>query len=112
MPEHPLAIYTDKNRINKKVGAAAVAPTTSIYTSAYLGKETTSTVYTAELVGILIGLSIAIYTKHPRAIIFTDNQAVLQILEKPGRQSGQDIVKRLVYTFEKARSQNVQVEFY
>jgi acyl-[acyl carrier protein]--UDP-N-acetylglucosamine O-acyltransferase len=39
---------------------AAIALTLNIYTFAYLGRETTNIVYTAELVGILIGLKIAI----------------------------------------------------
>jgi hypothetical protein len=53
-----LAIYIDGSGINGKIGAAAVAPILNIYTSAYLGRETTSIVYATELVGILMGLEI------------------------------------------------------
>jgi ribonuclease HI len=69
-----LAIYTDGSGINRKVGAAAVAPTLNMYTSAYLGRETTSTVYAAKLVGILMGLEIAMRANMRKIAVFTDNK--------------------------------------
>jgi hypothetical protein len=83
--DQPIAIYTNGSGINRKVGAAAVAPAIDKHTSAYMGKETTSTVYAAKLVGILIALEIAIVANWPRAVIFTDNQAALITLSKPER---------------------------
>jgi hypothetical protein len=44
-PEPVLAIYVDGGGICKKVGAAAVAPGLNAHAQAYLGKETTATVY-------------------------------------------------------------------
>jgi len=44
-----------------------------MHTFAYLGKETTSIVYAAELVGILIGLEIAIRANMRKIAVFTNN---------------------------------------
>jgi hypothetical protein len=50
-------IYTDGSDINSKMGAAAVSPDGGLMGSACLGKETEYTVYAAELLGILMALS-------------------------------------------------------
>ena len=76
----PLAIYTDGSGINGKVGAVAVVPELNKTSLAYMGRESTSMVYTAELQGILMALQMT-YTKiiqnpelrHRRVAIFTDN---------------------------------------
>ena len=52
---------------------AAVVLTLNMYTSAYLGRETTSIVYAAELVGILMGLEIAMRANMRKIAVFTDN---------------------------------------
>jgi hypothetical protein len=61
-----------------------VALTLNIYTSTYLGRETTSIVYIAELVRILIGLEIAMRANIWKIAVFTNNQVALIALKKPG----------------------------
>ena len=68
-----MAIYTNKSGINRKVGAAVIALTLNIYTFTYLGKEITSIIYIAKLVGILIRLEIAIRANMRKIAVFTDN---------------------------------------
>lgn len=89
-----------------------MVPTLNIHTSAYLGRETTSIVYAAELVGILMGLKIAIRANMRKIAVFTDNQAALTALRKPGRQSGQHIIKLIILTLSRANRQNIDVEFH
>jgi hypothetical protein len=50
-----------------------MTPKLQMHLKAYLGKETTATVYAAELVGIYLALSITIGANRPRVAIFTDN---------------------------------------
>ena len=68
-----MAFYTNKSGINRKVGAAVIALTLNIYTFTYLGKEITSIIYIAKLVGILIRLEIAIRANMRKIAVFTDN---------------------------------------
>jgi hypothetical protein len=69
-PEPVLAIYVDGGGIRKKVGAAAVAPGLNAHGQAYLGKETTATVYAVELPGVMIGVEMATRSNRGRAVIF------------------------------------------
>jgi ribonuclease HI len=75
------------------MGAAAVVPASNTNASAYLGREATVTVYTAELLGILIGPNLAFKSRQKKAMVYTDNQAALKTLKIPRRRSGQDTVK-------------------
>lgn len=58
-PGPPLAIYTDGSGLHGEVEAVAVAPATNTHFLAFLGKETITNVYAAELLSILMGLNIA-----------------------------------------------------
>ena len=52
-------IYTDGSGINGKIGAAAVIPQLDTIKKAYMGEETVSTVYSAELEVIRMALEMA-----------------------------------------------------
>ncbi|KAF6525556.1 hypothetical protein HZS61_011351 [Fusarium oxysporum f. sp. conglutinans] len=81
-------IYTDGSGISGHIGAAAVCTTTQETKSAYMGDDTTSTVYAGELQGISLALQIA-QEDRPRGnsrskvLIYTDNQAAIRSTAKP-----------------------------
>ena len=110
--EPPLAIYTDGSGINGKIGAAAVALTLNTHAQAFLGTETASNVYAAELQGILMGLDIATKSDRLHAVIFTDNQAALQALQNPGRPLGQYIIREIIEALIVASTHSLYVEFH
>lgn len=111
-PAPTLAIYTDRSGINGKVGAAAVALTLNVHAQAYLGRETTATVYAAELVGMLMGIEIATKSNRGRASIFTDNQAALKALKNPKRPSGQYIIRRTVDALASADARGLHIKLH
>ncbi|OQV11086.1 hypothetical protein CLAIMM_14983 [Cladophialophora immunda] len=98
---HTIYIYTDGSGINGHVGAAAVILSTLSSISSrvlqkgteYMGTDTQSTIYAAELKGILLALQILITRTGPEYndknfIIFTDNQSALKTLQNPRNTSG------------------------
>lgn len=96
-----MCIYTDGSCIGGHVGAAATWPLRQRTRRAYMGIETKTTVYAAELQGINLALSIAqedIDTggSQRRVNIFTDNQAAIRSLARPEGQSGAYIVKQIM----------------
>jgi ribonuclease HI len=98
-------IYTDGSGIDGHVGAAAVCTTTGDTRSSYLGKETKSTVYVAELQGINLALGIAQETNShennwEKIIIYTDNQAAIRSVARPKGKSGAYILSRITQRVE------------
>lgn len=86
--------YTDGSGINGQIGAASVLPAKNLTVCAYLGEAHLFTVYSGELVGILLALRTArdhLWLK-TEILIFTDNQASIQAIGNPGNQSGQFIL--------------------
>lgn len=106
--------YTDGSAINKKVGAAVVASTQAFTLRLFLGAASFYTVYSAELVGILGALHLALARPLSdncrRVIIFTDNQAAIRALDNPERQSDQIIITDIVQTVELLKVKDIQIE--
>ncbi|CBF76131.1 ribonuclease H family protein [Aspergillus nidulans FGSC A4] len=107
----PIALYTDGSGINGRVGAAAICPKYLISRSSYMGQQSESTVYVAELQGILLALVIILQRQMQHAVIFTDNQATLQALRNPGSQSGQYILEAIIMALNKGRKAGLNVHF-
>jgi len=107
-----ITIYTDGSGINGKVGAAAVSSDGATARSAYLGRGTEYTVYAAELLGILMALSMVEGQGAARAVIFTDNQASLQAIRDPRGQSGQYIIERITQALVRTRQRGQDIEFH
>lgn len=103
-------IYTDGSEIQSHVGAAAWCPGAGRKKARYLGNNTQSTVYSAELAGLELALQIAQELNGcDGATIFTDNQAAIQALAHPSISSGQYITHRVIQEMERARRKGIKV---
>ena len=91
-----LLIYSDGSGYKKGIGTAAYSPTIEQVKAQYLGKETESYVYAAELEGIHMATVMARLNPTACCFIFVDSQAAIRATANPKRQSGQAIVKRIL----------------
>ena len=99
-----LIVYTDGSAIDGGVGGAAVVMNmTQVIQSqsVHLGREDQATAYVAELAGIQMALEMAcarlLHGRKPHTChIFTDNQAAIRASYRPGGQSGQWILRKIV----------------
>jgi ribonuclease HI len=84
-----------------------------------MGKQSTSTIYAAELVGTHQALDMAL-KKHSRntergelrlkkTTVFTDNQPAIQSCFRPGTQSGQYILRRIAKQIRQLHGRSVEV---
>jgi ribonuclease HI len=90
-------IYTDGSGIDKKIGAAAYAPTSGEASLHHLGGETKFNVYTAEITAMQLALErLWNYQRYSSCCIYTDSQTAIKSIERPHRQSGQSIIKGLL----------------
>lgn len=105
---HHAIVYTDGSEIQGQVGTAAWCPGAGRGKSRYLGDNTQSTVYSAELVGIELALQIAQELEGcNRVTIFTDNQAAIQAVTNPKITSGQYITQRAIAEMNKTRKAGI-----
>ncbi|KAF4442705.1 reverse transcriptase [Fusarium austroafricanum] len=108
-------IYTDGSGINGSIGAAAVCITTQETKSAYMGDDTTSTVYVGELQGISLALRIAQEdrskgNRRSKILIYTDNQAAIRSTAKPKGKSGAYLLRNIAQQIDELRSQGLNTE--
>lgn len=112
-----VCIYTDGSCIQGHAGAAAVWPARKQTESAYMGPETTSTVYAAELQGIYLALvmlqtDIHQGNRYKHLHIFTDNQAAIRSVVRPEGCSGAYIVKQIVQKTDELQTAGVSVDIH
>jgi ribonuclease HI len=104
-----MAIFTDGSGYQGSVAAAAVIPQLGITNSIYMGTEKTATVYAAELKGIAMATEAILHHKPTTATIFSDSQAAIKALVRPGQTSGQLYLIQILSTLDTLQRQGIDV---
>ena len=100
-------IYMDDSGIEGNIEVAAYPPTITWTDYQYLGDESEYNVFRAELTAI--SLAIGMVNENPqytRCIIYTDSQASVKTIIKPGQQSGQSIIQGILDSIKKLQQQH------
>lgn len=107
--------YTDGSGIDGCIGTAAWIPETGTVRYAALGSTLESTVYAAELKGMVLVLA-SLLKRTPghagRVAIMTDNQAAIRAVHSPKRPSGQYIVRKIYDLLDLLWKEGVKVSFH
>ena len=113
-----LDIFTDGSAIGGYVGAAAVAPRLKEGRLCYMGTEEMTTVFGAELQGIVMATAMTMTIKETQiqnlwaVNIYVDNQAAIRASANPGRQSGQYLLKEIVQGIDRLRGAGIRVQIH
>jgi hypothetical protein len=101
-----LVLYIDGSRFNGHIGALAYLPQLGTIQRSHLGLDMSSTVYTGELVGINMALNLCrqlrdhtgerLHERFIQATIFTDSQATIKSIMRPGRASGMQVLGEIL----------------
>jgi ribonuclease HI len=91
--------YTNDSGYLGHVGGAAVNPARKVKRQQYLGAEGNSSVYAGELTGMELALKHANWLQRRKNIqmvtILSNSQAAIQAIARPGRPSGQCILRNI-----------------
>jgi len=105
-----ICFYTDGSGINENIGAAVYSATVQTMKKQYIGKETESNVFAAELTAINLALKIAEENpQYTKCEIFTDSQTSIKALLKPGKQSGQAIICSILDKIDELQTQRSEM---
>jgi ribonuclease HI len=101
-----ICLYTDGSGINGNIGAAVYSSTVQVTKKRYIGKETESNVFAAELTAINLGLDILEDNiQYTKCEVFTDSQTSIKALLKPQKQSGQAIICSILDKIDELQTQ-------
>ena len=111
-------IYTDESDINGKMGATTIfSKTESTTTRAYLRLTTSYTIYSAELYGIVLAMSMRLHSflksaRKSKFVICIDNQTAIQTMHNPKASSDQYLMRWIVWLTNELRSRYIEMELH
>jgi ribonuclease HI len=112
-PDH-LITYTDGSQIGGWVGAAASAPKLKKDLANFMGSSSESNIAAAEVRGLTLATMIAsLEQRAPRKLtIFSDSQAAMQAVKRPGNQPGQYLIREFSWLLHNNRRRNTEVHIH
>src|SRR6266496_4698046 len=106
-----ICIYTDGSGIESRIGAAAYSPTTGATKRQNLGQELQSNVFADELTAICMAIQIIRqHRQYTKCVLFTDSQAGIKATKKPGQQSGQAMIQKILDEVEEIKQERATID--